>query len=197
MRTRVFSIFKVLAMTFIISALTISCGKDNKSGGSSSSSTTPVTNPWGGQSGIGGFGSMTLPGDWLQRLYSEYPCRNNTNGAVTNRRIVMPIQSQGSFQVNAGNLHVGVTVEGDILTISNHNNVTKAEVHVCERPSLQNTAYLLDRPVLNVSDSCAMGEVTAADVGISSQYGQYTLLFFPAGLSGPSSLCNNNTPVIY
>ena len=101
----------------------------------------------------------------------------------------MSVQSPGSFQVNAGVMHIGVTLEGDILVVTNDNNRVKFDVHACERPQLTNQAQFIQMPVLNTSETCAMAEITAADILLNSSNGVYQLAFFPAGLSSQTSLC--------
>lgn len=185
MKTRANSFLKLLFLATLISTLITGCGKTNRSGGNSNSPVT--TDPWVGGN-VNGFNNMGLPSDWLQRLYNEYPC-TNFYGNGTNQRITMPVTAHGPIQVNSGNLHIGVTLEGDILVISNSGNQTRAEVHACERPHLQNMAEFIQMPVLNVSDTCAMAQITAADVLLNSNYGVYQLAFFPAGLSSQTTLC--------
>lgn len=187
MKTRVQPLLKLFMVAIFIPMLMASCGKQNKSGGGGSTSST-VTDPWVGTN-ANGVSNLTLPSDWLNRLYNEYSCQNYYMNNNSNTRVKIPVQSPGQFQVNAGALYVGVTLEGDILIISNNNNNITAEVHACDRPNLTSQAYFLNMPKLNVSDYCAMGEISAADVGLQSQYGTYQLAFFPAGLSSPTSLC--------
>lgn len=187
MKSRAKSFIKAATMALLVSTLFISCGKDNKSGGSSPSNTPVVTDPWSGGSTNVGNGN-SLPSNWINVLYNEYSC--NT-GANNNTRVRMQVQAQGPITINASALHVAVTLEGDILVMSNTNNVVSMELHACQRPGMQNTAQFIQKPVLNVSYQCAMGEVTAADILLNSQNGPYSLVFFPAGLSSPSSLCQS------
>ncbi len=190
-------------MGLLVSTLFISCGKDNKSGGGSNPAIG--IDPFGGIANAAGNGTR-LPANWLQILANEHPCNPQTTGGVTNnaRTIVnVPLNMMG-LHVNANNLHVGVTLEGDILVISNNNNTIQAQVHACPRPGMTNGAQLMQQPIVNMSQMCAMGEVSAADIMIPANtntgynpyntypsYNQngYHLAFFPVGLAKPSSLC--------
>lgn len=189
MKTRTNSFLKALFLVFLVPTMMISCGKKNKSG-ASSSSTGIGTDPWIGTNVNSSTANIALPGDWLNRLYNEYPCRNYyNNGANTTARTTINVQAPGPYQVNAGALYAGVTLEGDILIISNQNNSISAQVHACNRPGLTNTAQYIKKPVLNISENCAMGEITAADILLDSQNGVYHLAFFPAGMSARTTLC--------
>ena len=191
MKTRANSFFKALLMALLMPAVMVSCGDQNKSGSGSSSSNS---DPWGGTNANGN-SSLTLPSDWLTRLQNEYPCKNYYNNTSSNTRRKINVQSPGAFQVNAGTLHAGVTLEGDILIVSNSNNQVKAELYACDRPGLTSQAQFIKMPILNVSDNCAMAEVTAGDIIVNAnsgdgfQSGIYQLAFFPAGMSAQSSLC--------
>ena len=184
MKTRANSFFKALLMALLVPTMMISCGKKNKSGDSS-----PTT----GIPGVGtvynaGSGLIALPTDWVSRLYNEYPCRSYY-GNNSNNRITINVQAPGPIQINNGSLHTAVTLEGDILVMKNLNNVITTQVHACERPGLTSEAMFIKEPILNTSKTCAMGEVTAADILLNSSNGVYHLAFFPAGLSSQTSLC--------
>lgn len=189
MKTRTNSFFKTLLLVLLVPTIMIGCGKENKSGSSSTAAIT--TDPWIGTNVNSSNANIALPSDWLNRLYGEYPCRDyySNNGAASNARTIIDVQAPGPYQVNAGSLYTGVTLEGDILVISNQNNNIRAQVHSCNRPSQITRAKYITKPVLNISENCAMGEVTAADILLDSSNGVYHLAFFPAGMSARSTLC--------
>ncbi len=183
MRTRAKSFLKVIFTFTLLSTLLVGCGKENESGGSSGSS-----NSWnGGVTSVGN--GNKLPSDWVKRLENEYRC--NTGYSTNNSRQRLGVQVPGQLNLNANALHVGVTLEGDILIMSNKNNRTTVELRACRRPANSSQAQLYTQPVVNVSRVCAIGEITAANVMVQTQYGPYELVFFPIGMSAPSTLCNS------
>ncbi len=188
----------------VISATMVSCGKNNKSGGGSSSS--------GGGIGVGGFGSYGNInvagysgnlGQLLNVVASENPCRTTGGGygygygqqpyQNSNARTVVAIPLQG-INVNAGSLYVGVTPEGDIAVVSNTNGGPRMELHLCARPDLTGQGQLMANPVLNSSQRCPIGEITASDVMLQSSAGAqpYILKYAPIHIPGTdrySSIC--------
>ena len=186
MKTRANSFLKSFFLGLLVSTLFVSCGGDNNTGTGRTSA-----DPWGGTVVAAGNGS-TLPTNWQQVLYNEYPC--NVGGYSSTSRITINVQSSGQLMVNSGSMYVGVTYNGDILIIRNESNRISAQIHACQRPGLVNNgAYLATQPVLNVSRTCSVGEITAADISLNSNNGyQYPLVFYPIGLSSPSSLCSNS-----
>lgn len=186
-REKMKNIMKSLMLATIVSTMFVACGKNNESGGSSSKS-----DPWSGGVTAAGNGSQ-LPSDWKKRIFNEYQCQTYSNtGTSSNSRVRVTAQSIGQLQVNAGGLHVGVTLEGDVLIISNSNNKVSVEVYACPRTSMQKTAQFIQTPIINQSMMCAIGEISAADMYLDTQYGPYHLAFFPIGLSSQSSLCQSN-----
>jgi hypothetical protein len=187
-REKMKNIMKSLMLATLVSTMFVACGKNNESGGSSNTS----VDPWSGGVTAAGNGSQ-LPSDWKQRIFNEYQCQTYSNtGTSSNSRVRVTAQSIGQLQVNAGGLHVGVTLEGDVLIISNSNNKVSVEVYACPRTSMQNTAQFIQTPIINQSMMCAIGEISAADMYLDTQYGPYHLAFFPIGLSSQSSLCQSN-----
>lgn len=171
-------------MATLVTTMFVACGKNNESGGSSSSN-----DPWSGGVTAAGNGSK-LPSDWKNKIFNEYRCQTySSNGTSSNSRTRIGVQSQGQFNVNAGGLHVGVTLEGDVLIISNSSNKLSIELYACKRPNMQKSAQFIQTPIINQSMMCAIGEISAADIYLNSQYGPYHLAFFPIGLSSQSSLC--------
>ncbi len=183
MRTRANSFLKVIFTFTLLSTLLVSCGKENESGGSSGSSSS-----WsGGVTSVGN--GNKLPSDWVKRLENEYRC--NTGYSTSNSRQRLGVQASGQLNLNANALHVGVTMEGDILIMSNKNNRITVELRACRRAANSTQAQFYTYPAINVSRNCAIGEVTAANVMLQTQYGPYELKFFPIGMSAPSTLCNS------
>ncbi len=188
MKTRAKNILKGLFMLALVSTVFVSCGKNNSSGGGGGSSSS---DPWSGGVTAAGNGSKLLS-DWRNRIFNEYRCQTfNQNGAQTNKRLKLNVQSPGPVQLNAGALHVGVSTEGDVLIMSNSNNQVRIELYACERPAPQQSAQFIQTPILNQSSMCSISEVSAADIFAGSNQGAYHLVFFPIGLSGGSSLCQN------
>ena len=188
MKTRANKWFKAIFVALVSTTVLMGCGKDNSSGGG------------GGGSSSGGGGTVTVngqsvPSNWRHVLENEYQCQTyDNNGNRTNRRISIPVQLPGNVNINAGSIHVGVTLEGDQLVIRRDGNNVITELRVCDRAGIQtNNAQFIQMPVLNLSYMCSLGEISAADVYVYSNYGAYHLAFFPIGLSGPSTLCQNQS----
>lgn len=195
MKTRA-KLFKLVFLMLVTSAFMVSCGKNNKSGGSSTA-TTPVCDasdpyciPGGSYGGIdtAGYGSFSQN---LSVVAQENPCR--VANQMTNERVKVTIPLVG-VNVNTGSMYVGVTPEGDIGVVGNINGVPAMDLHLCPRPDLTGQGNLLGSPVLNTSQLCPIGEVTAANVALMSNsgYGDYILQFAPIHVPGTdrySSLC--------
>lgn len=184
---------KALFTALLVSTLFVSCGsKKNKSG---SSSTPPpgtvigTTDPWGG--GINASGNQNkLPANWRDTIFNDYRCYTGMNST---KRVRITPQAPGSIRINAGSLHVGVTVKGDVLILSNANNKVVIELYVCEREGLQNTAQFTYEPELNKSYECPLGQISAASIEINKQTGREYLGFHPLNFSAPSSLCQQSS----
>ena len=190
MKTRANHFFKTAFLAVLISTLFISCGKNNSSGGSGTA-TTPVAGfPGTTYAGVG-----ALPANFIQIIEQENPCRTNVGGVPANAaRIVTTIPLQG-VNVNAGGVFVGVTPEGDVGIVTNTTGAPAMELRMCPRPDLTGNGQLVSNPVLNTSQLCPVGEVTALNVSLasSSNFGNYLLPFAPIHIMGTdrfSTLCS-------
>ena len=186
MRTRANTIFSRSLLTILLTSLLVSCGGDNSSGssGSSSSGTTVVTS---------GNGS-SVPSNWRTVVMNEYACTSGQYGVTGTNRTRVNITSPTSSTIDEGGLHVGVTVAGDVLVMSRSGNVITTELYVCQRStytSYMPTAQFKTTPVVDTSDYCGVGQVSAANIYLTAAYGTYELAFFPIGRSKSSSLCTN------
>ena len=187
MKTRAKHLARLFFMAFCVSTLMASCGKNNSSGGGGGA----TTGVWPGSTyaGVG-----TLPGNFIQIIETENPCRTGVGGVPQNApRIVTAIPLQGA-NVNAGGVFVGVTPEGDVGVISNQGQGPVMELRLCPRPDLTGNGQLASQPVLNTSTMCPIGEITAANVTLasSSGMGNYIFPFAPIHIPGTdrfSSLC--------
>ena len=144
---------QILKRTFlllIVSLALVSCGKSNKSG-TSSSTTTPGTVT----GGISGGNGTALPNDWLNIVFNENRCRHGDGSRRTHSE---PLRN---MSVNAGGLYVGATSNGDVMVVSNKNNIPTIDIYVCNRPGLAGGG-IQSNPVINYSSSCSVGEITSA-----------------------------------
>ena len=186
MKTREKSFLKLLVTVTMLATLFTSCGKENESGGNGNNSSNTT---------VAGNGGGDLPSNWLAVLQNEYPCVNAqyNGGSNRNSRVRSEVNLQGAVNVNAGAIHVGVTMEGDIAVLSRSGNSSILEVYACQRPSinLSQQPQISQSPIINSSQSCQVSEISALNVYLNSNYGTYLLAFFPIGLSSPSSLCQN------
>lgn len=157
--------------------------------------------------GIGGFGypggtnfgnGTSLPNNWVDILLNENPCIDYNTGQLNNARtrVVVPLQG---MNVNAGSLYAGITYEGDVGIVSNQGGQPVMEIFSCLRPDLATNSrgYIVSQngvpPVLNVSRNCAVGEVTAMDIGLETQLGGYLLKFYPIYLNSMNSRNNGSS----
>ncbi len=178
MKTRTKSFFKVLSVLALVSTLTVSCGKNNKSGGGKSSpSVNGFNNTMAGAYGVD-----------LNIIGNEYPCTSGNQQRIRYQRDISNIT-----RANVGTVHVGVTAGGDIAVISgNQSGQTLLEVFACPRAGLVTNARpeMQQRPVIQESRNCSIPEITAADFFLQNTQGYYyQLKFYPIGLSAPSRYC--------
>lgn len=200
--------FRSIFMMILMSLTLISCGQDNKSGDSSSSNNTGFITGFGVGGAIGGFNysgissvnGIALPSNWLAVIAQENFCNVPNigfNGVATTERVRIVVPLTG-FNINAGAVFVGVTVEGDIGIISLQAQGPVMELLACQRPDLTSSAIPTGGNIVtNVSRECPVSEITAATIAVqSSQASQffqnYTFLFAPIHVRGTqrfSSLC--------
>ena len=148
-------------------------------------------------SGIGSINGATLPSNWLSIIAQENICRVPNTGFQTTQstqrqRLVIPLNG---FNINAGAVFVGVTVEGDIGIISLQAQGPVMELLACSRVDLTSNAVPSGGNIVtNVSTQCPVSEITSATIAVQSSIGQggYQFLFAPIHISGTSrssSLC--------
>ena len=169
------SFLKKIAITSFTAALLVSCGGKNTSGGANSG----VFGAYGGLSGGNGYADF---GAILQQVAIENPCRINGGaggGQGVGARQSTTVNLQG-INVNSNSSYVGVTAEGDIAVVYNNNGIAAMDMYLCPRPNTNGQGELTKFPVLNTSQQCPVGEITAADVLLYANQSQpYYLKFFP------------------
>ncbi len=172
---------KVSLLTLVTMAFLVSCGKENKSSGGSSSNSSNYGYPTGGSYGNG---SMSLPSNWIDILRNENPCTDYNTGNITNNRTRIVVTLDG-LNVNANSMYAGITGEGDIGIVSVKNNRPVIEIFACNRPNLGSNArgYIVSQygtaPVLNVSQNCSVSEISSMDIGLETNQSGYILRFYP------------------
>jgi len=174
------SFLKKIAITSFTTALLVSCGGKNTSGGNTSGAFGAYGNLAGGN-GYANFGAI------LQQVANENPCRINGGGGGgqgIGGRQSTTVNLQG-INVNVNSSYVGVTAEGDIAVVHNSNGVAALDMYLCPRPNTSGQGELTQLPVLNTSQECPVGEITAADVLLYANQSQpYYLKFFPIHIPG-------------
>lgn len=186
-RATVSKFLKNLGALGVISMMAISCGGDNTSG--QSRNTSPGIN------GIPGTGIYNYPGygnvygnmsldQMLPIIGQENPC------ALGGQRSYVQIPLNG-INVNVGSSHVGVSPFGDIAVVHNIGQPVM-DLHICPRAGLTGQGQLLYNPIIETSQWCPVGQITAADVMLSGQV-PYQVKFAPIHIPGTnqlSQLCN-------
>jgi hypothetical protein len=174
---------KNLAAITLMGVISVGCGQSNKSGGNSSSNngTTPpiTTHP---NTGING---STLPSNYIGVIRNENPCQEGGQRTSTQ----FPLQG---ISVNAGAVYVGVSSYGDIAVVSNTASGPMMQLEICMRAGATGQGQMLANPVINNSDYCPVGEITAADITLQGQI-PMQVKFAPIHVPGTyrtSSLCN-------
>lgn len=173
---------KNLAAITLMGVMSIGCGQSNKSGGSSNSTTTnpPIlTNP------NTGYDNSSLPSNYINVIRSENPCSMGGQRSATQ----FPLQG---ISVNAGAIYVGVSSYGDIAVVSNTASGPMMQLEICSRAGATGQGQMLQNPVINNSDYCPVGEITAADIVLQGQV-PMQVKFAPIHIPGTyrtSSLCN-------
>tara|TARA_B100001971_G_C18268036_1_gene596498 strand:- start:69340 stop:69912 length:573 start_codon:yes stop_codon:yes gene_type:complete len=172
-------------MLFVL-VFSVACGENNTSGKKKTSSGIyPWGNTYGGGVYSGGNGN-SLPSNWLDIVAQENPCQFGGQRAQA--------QMQVQANVNVGALYVGVTSEGDISLVQNQGGIAMMTVYICPRPDLTGQGSITKQPITENSVYCPVGQVSASDVTLQGQYGQYYLKFAPIHIPGTdriSQLCSN------
>lgn len=177
-----------LASIIIMALFVVGCGKNNTSGKNNDVGTV-------GNAGIGyGPGSLShqLPGDWMNIVAQENPCRMGGQRAQT--------QVQVTTNVNVGGIYVGVSSFGDIAVIQNQGQAPIMTMYICPRQGLTGQGHIIDAPITENSTHCPFGQITKVDVALSSQYGTYPVAFRPIHIPNAgvySQLCNQNQQSMY
>ncbi|MEX1099116.1 MAG: hypothetical protein WEB87_01745, partial [Bacteriovoracaceae bacterium] len=176
---------KNLAILMILTAMTVSCGKNNTTGKDNDSSTIGWngfgTGPYTGSNG------NTLPANWMDIVGQENPCYQGGQRA--------PAQMPINATVNVGALYVGVTSEGDIAVVQNQGGAPTMNLYICPRPGLTGQGQLYDNIVLEHSNECPVSQITKTNVALEAQYGPFYLKFAPIHIPGTnrmSQLCSSN-----
>lgn len=185
-RATVSKFLKNLAVLGAISAMAVGCGADNTSGKSGNS--TAGTNGYGtgvyNYPGYGNqYGNMTLD-QMLPIIAQENPCLQG------GQRSYVQIPLQG-INVNVGSSHLGVSPFGDIAVVHNVGQPVM-DLHICPRAGITGQGQLLYNPILETSQYCPVGQITAADIMLSGQV-PYQVKFAPIHIPGTdqlSQLCN-------
>jgi hypothetical protein len=177
---------KNLATIALVATVAVGCGKSNKSGGSTTP-TTVSTLPGGGvypPGGVPGMNGMQLPPNYMDIVRQENPCINGM------QRTPVQFALQG-INVNAGAIYLGVSSFGDIAVVSNSNAGPLMQLEICGRPGASGQGQMMQNPVINNSQYCPVGEITAADVILQGQV-PMQIKFAPIHIPGyrMSGLCN-------
>ncbi len=156
---KIYFLLTSLLMTFFLA----SCGKDNKSGGSSSSSWSPL----GTVNGI----PVNITNPAVQSLFTM-PCLSGLQRVGVQQRIPMTVALNATY--------VGVTSEGDIALITSDNSTSQAvmSMYVCARTQLgSGTPNIVTPPAVGRSSAgCNVDEISAARVELPSGGGYYPFL---------------------
>lgn len=182
-RATVSKFLKNLGILGAISIMAVSCGGDNTSGKSGNSNTGNI-GTFGNYPGYGNvYGNMSLD-QMMPIIGQENPC------AMGGQRSYVQIPLQG-INVNVGMSHVGVSPFGDIAVVHNIGQPVM-DLHICPRAGLTGQGQLLYNPIIETSQWCPVGQITAADVMLSGQV-PYQVKFAPIHIPGTdqlSQLCN-------
>lgn len=182
-RATVSKFLKNLAVLGAISAMAVSCGKDNTSGKTKNKDGygTGIYNypGYGNQ-----YGNMSLQ-DIMGVVGQENPC------AMGGQRQYVQIQLQG-VNVNIGSSHLGVSPFGDMAVAHNTGGMPVLDLHICPRAGASGQDQLLYNPILEASQYCPVGQITAANVMLQGQV-PYEIAFAPIHIPGTnrlSQVCN-------
>ncbi len=183
MKTRASTIFSRSIMAIFLTSLLISCGSDNTSGSSGTTSSTVSISS----------GTGTVPSNWREVVMSEYACASGSYGVTSTSRTQISITAPTTTDIDEGGIHVGVTLAGDVMVLSRSSNVITTELYVCQRGTYSYTpnAQFKTLPLVAKSSYCGVGQISAANVYLTTTYGTYELAFFPIGRSKTSSLCTS------
>jgi len=162
--------------------LMMSCGKDNRTGGS-----IPIPAP--GTIPVSQLGIQTLnaqQANSLNVVLNETPCFSGAQRI----KVDIPVNINAAL----GQAYVGSTPEGDVAVIHNPNGTPVFTAFICQRPDLGGNGQLGYQIAVNASQQCAIDEITAATMWIQSSVQgvqPYQLAFRPIYFDG-SSLCSGN-----
>lgn len=184
-RATVSKFLKNLGVLSVITMMSIACGKDNTSGKSGNNSNVNGGTGIYNYPGYGNvYGTMSLD-QILVTVGQENPCLQGGQRAYTQ----IPLQG---INVNVGSSHLGVSPFGDIAVVHNIGQPVM-DLLICPRAGLTGQGQLLYNPIIETSQFCPVGQITAADVMLSGQV-PYQVKFAPIHIPGTdqlSQICNN------
>ena len=167
-RTSTTRLFKNLVILSSLAMLAIGCGNENTSG--KGNNNAPINNGYGiGQYGNGQYGQYSMQ-QIIEIVGQENQC------AQGGQRALVQIPLNG-VNVNIGNSHVGVSSYGDIAIVHN-NGAAVMDIYICQRAGVSGQGQLLANPILEASQQCPIGQITAANIVLSGQQ-QYQVAFRP------------------
>ena len=185
---------RLLKNLFLISTvfvLAISCGKDNTSG-NSNSTTSGSTDVFGNYGQVGGLSSSQL----LNTISQENPCIGSGQFGSQQISGTQRVKSQitlSSVSSNIGTISMGVSSYGDIAIIQNQNGQVVADLYLCPRVSMTSTVNQISNIVINHDSICPVSKIDSAYFEIQSQSGfAYRFGVAPIHIPGTnrqSSLC--------
>ena len=175
---------KNLVVLTSLAFLAIGCGSDNTSGNGTNTTvdpysygTYPTTGTYSGQ-----YGNYSME-QILSIVSQENTC------AQGGTRAFVQVALQG-VSVNMGSSHIGISSYGDIAIVHN-NNGSMMDLYICPRTGATGQGQLLQNPVIETSQYCPVGQITAADIVLSGQV-QYQVKFAPIHIPSAgrySSVC--------
>jgi hypothetical protein len=167
-RTSTARLFQNLVILSSLAMLAIGCGNENTSG--KGNNNAPINNGYGiGQYGNGQYGQYSMQ-QIIEIVGQENQC------AQGGQRALVQIPLNG-VNVNIGNSHVGVSSYGDIAIVHN-NGAAVMDIYICQRAGVSGQGQLLANPILEASQQCPIGQITAANIVLSGQQ-QYQVAFRP------------------
>jgi hypothetical protein len=184
-RTSKTRMLKNLVILSSLAILAVGCGNQNTSG---KGDDTTGYNGYGtpGTYGTGQYGQYSMD-QIISIVGQENQC------AQGGQRSFVQVPLNGT-NVNIGSSHVGVSSFGDIAIVHNINGGTMMDLYICQRAGASGQGQLLQNPVLEASQNCPVGQITAADLVLSGQQ-QYQVKFAPIHIPGTnrySQVCATN-----
>jgi hypothetical protein len=135
----------------------------------------------------------------MDTILEEVKCENYLENSGKRKKIVREIKNP--MNINIGMLHVGQTIEGDVISFEKIDGKNMYTLYFCERPMVDKKLdiEIMYAPFLSVDRDCDVAQVTAADLIVptnfkknddgSDKLSPYQLAFYPLAMSEESSLC--------